>query len=134
MVIWHNQQMTETDQKKNCHIFPFECLWFGFLNDVTHFLFAIVQNSIWIIELQWKMSSWELHEQKNDWCLKFADIFIKFTLNEWSWFLAIVANATAFIFLFNWQRKTLILKDFHSTEHESNYFEYDTQIIPFWMG
>lgn len=28
--------------KKNCHIFPFECLWFGFLNDVTHFLCAIV--------------------------------------------------------------------------------------------
>lgn len=36
--------------KKNCHIFPFECLWFGFLNDVTHFLYAIVQNSMnnWI--------------------------------------------------------------------------------------
>lgn len=133
MVIWHNQQMTETDQKK---IVTFSHLNACDLDSWTmwHTFCMLLYKIQWIIESQWKLSSWELHEQKNDWCLKFADIFIKFTLNEWSWFLAIVSNATAFIFLFNWQRTTLILKDFHYTEHESNYVEYDTQIIPFWMG
>lgn len=82
MVIWHNQQMTWTDQK-NCHIFPFGCLWFGFLNNVTHFLCAIVENSIWIIESRWKLSSREMHEQKNDWCLKFNSRYFYKIYIEW---------------------------------------------------